>query len=49
MRTREWEAHVKELEDKKHKYDIFIKSLDGFINDFKNAGWTIKVKGAYEN
>lgn len=49
VRTREWEAHVKELEDKKHKYDIFIKSLDGFINDFKNAGWTIKVKGADEN
>lgn len=49
VRTKEWAAHVKELEDKKHKYDNFIKSLDGFINDFKNAGWTIKVKGADEN
>lgn len=49
VRTKEWEAHVKELEDRKNNYDTFIKSLDGFINDFKNAGWTIRVKGVDEN
>lgn len=48
-RVKEWERHGKEIEHRQKEYDSFIKSLDGFINDFKNAGWTIKVKGADEN